>query len=75
MRNDRDNDPRYQSRDTRQIKSTSASGNYGSNEQRAKEQAYQEYLSLRENRGSRGNYIKDDTLYGEYFPGMGARCV
>ncbi|HIU26259.1 MAG TPA: LCP family protein [Candidatus Copromorpha excrementigallinarum] len=72
MRNDRDNDPRYQSRDTRQIKSTSASGNYGSNEQRAKEQAYQEYLSLRENRGSRGNYIKDDTLYGEYFPGMGA---
>ena len=70
MRNDRDNDPRYQSRDTRQIRNTSGSGQRGSNEQRAKEQAYQEYLSLRENRGSRGNYIKDDTLYGEYFPGM-----
>lgn len=41
---------------------------YKSNEQRAREQAYQEYLSLRENRSSRGNYVKDDTLYGSYFP-------
>jgi len=41
---------------------------YSSEEQRAKEQAYQEYLNLREHRNSRGNYVKDDTLYGEYFP-------
>lgn len=40
---------------------------YMSEEQRAKEQAYQEYLSLREHRSSRGHYVKDDTLYGEYF--------
>ena len=45
------------------------SGNrHNDNEQRAKEQAYQEYLRLRENRSSRGNYVKDDTLYGAYFP-------
>ncbi|NLD19040.1 MAG: hypothetical protein GX663_02170 [Clostridiales bacterium] len=37
-----------------------------SEEQRAREQAYQEYLRLRESRPGRGNYIKDDTLYGEY---------
>ncbi len=48
--------------------STSGRGHRTDNEQRAKEQAYQEYLSLRENRKSRGNYVKDDTLYGEYFP-------
>lgn len=36
-------------------------------EQRAREQAYQEYLALRENRSSRGNYVKDDDLYGSYF--------
>ena len=42
--------------------------NNRSNEQRAKDQAYQEYLKLRENSSSRGHYVKDDTLYGEYFP-------
>lgn len=36
-------------------------------EQRAKEQAYAEYLALRENRSSRGNYVKNDDLYGSYF--------
>ena len=41
---------------------------YRSNEQRAREQAYQEYLRLRESSSSRGNYVKDDTLYGAYFP-------
>lgn len=41
---------------------------YRSNEQRAREQAYQEYLKLRESSSSRGNYVKDDTLYGAYFP-------
>ncbi len=41
------------------------------NEHRAKEQAYQEYLKLRQNNGSRGNYVKDDTLYGAYFPSGG----
>lgn len=40
-----------------------------SDEQRAREQAYREYLKLREkSSGSRGHYVKDDTLYGEYFP-------
>lgn len=43
------------------------SGNYRNNENKAKEQAYQEYLRLREDRNGRGNYIKDDTLYGAYF--------
>ncbi|MDO5415372.1 MAG: LCP family protein [Bacillota bacterium] len=36
-------------------------------EKRAREQAYQEYLKLRENRDSRGNYVKNDDLYGSYF--------
>lgn len=41
---------------------------YRSEEERARQQAYQEYLSLRENRSDRGNYIKDDTMYGSYIP-------
>lgn len=40
-------------------------------EQRAKEQAYVEYLALRENKSSRGNYVKNDDLYGSYFSGSG----
>ena len=40
---------------------------YRNNEKSAREQAYQEYLNLRENRSGRGNYVKDDTLYGSYF--------
>ena len=41
--------------------------NNRSNEDHAREQAYREYLSLRENRSDRGSYVKDDTLYGSYF--------
>lgn len=63
---------REKSRDTVQQNGTSGKGHYQSNEQRAKEQAYQEYLRLRENRSSRGNYVKDDTLYGAYFPAGGS---
>lgn len=47
--------------------STSGNGHNKENEQRAREQAYQEYLRLRENRSDRGHYVKDDTLYGSYF--------
>ena len=48
--------------------STSGRRQNKNNEQRAKEQAYQEYLRLRENRSSdRGHYVKDDDLYGAYF--------
>lgn len=47
---------------------TSGSRRNTDNEQRAREQAYQEYLRLREKSSSRGHYVKDDTLYGEYFP-------
>lgn len=59
---------RDRSRDTIQHYGTSGNRHQQSNEQRAKEEAYQEYLRLRENRNSRGSYVKDDTLYGEYFP-------
>lgn len=59
-------DGRYNDRrhDTIEIGSTSGR----SSEQNAREQAYQEYLKLRQNRSSRGNYVKEDTLYGEYIP-------
>lgn len=46
-------------------------GNNRSNEDNAREQAYREYLSLRENRHERGSYVKDDTLYGSYFSRSG----
>jgi len=39
----------------------------GSKEQDAREQAYQEYLELRNRNSKRGNYIKDDSKYGSYF--------
>ena len=42
--------------------------NYRSREDRAREDAYQEYLSLREHNEERGSYVKDDTLYGSYIP-------
>lgn len=45
------------------------------NEQRAREQAYQEYLRLRENRDSRGNYVKNDDLYGSYFSNNNSRVT
>ena len=35
-----------------------------SRESRARQDAYQEYLSLREHNEDRGSYVKDDTLYG-----------
>ena len=46
-----------------------------SNEQRAREQAYQEYLRLREGRDSRGNYVKNDDLYGSYFSNNNSRVT
>lgn len=46
---------------------TSGKGHNRENEQRARQQAYEEYLRLRENRSDRGKYVKDDTLYGSYF--------
>ena len=45
------------------------------NERRAREQAYQEYLRLRENRDSRGNYVKNDDLYGSYFSNNNSRVT
>ncbi len=46
-----------------------------SNERRAREQAYQEYLRLREGRDSRGNYVKNDDLYGSYFSNNNSRVT
>ena len=54
-------------RDTKYYEGTSKRRNEMTDEQRAKEQAYQEYLSLRENKSPRGNYVKNDELYGSYF--------
>ena len=48
---------------------TSGHQGYESSEERARRQAYEEYLKLRESSTSRGNYVKDDTLYGAYFTG------
>ena len=39
-----------------------------SRESRARQDAYQEYLSLREHNEERGSFVKDDTLYGSYIP-------
>ena len=39
-----------------------------SRESRARQDAYQEYLSLREHNEDRGSYVKDDALYGSYIP-------
>lgn len=36
-------------------------------EKQAKEQAYNEYLRMRENRSTRGEFVKNDDLYGSYF--------
>ncbi|MBQ3185411.1 MAG: hypothetical protein IJB54_05460, partial [Firmicutes bacterium] len=54
-------------KDTRRFGNTSGNDRYMSDEQRARQQAYEEYLSLRENRAPRGNYVKNDDLYGSYF--------
>lgn len=53
-------------KDTKRLGNISRNNNM-SDEQRARQQAYQEYLSLRENRAPRGNYVKNDDLYGSYF--------
>lgn len=47
--------------------------NYVNNGKSAREQAYEEYLSLREHKSNRGNYVKDDTIYGAYVPQSGGR--
>ncbi len=54
-------------RNTREYGTTSIKRQNKSDEQRAREKAYQEYLSLRENNPSRGGYVKNDDLYGSYF--------
>jgi len=54
-------------KDTRRFGNTPGNDRYMSDEQRARQQAYEEYLSLRENRAPRGNYVKNDDLYGSYF--------
>lgn len=54
-------------RDTRRFNNISRNDRNITDEQRAREQAYQEYLNLRENRSGRGNYVKNDDLYGSYF--------
>ncbi len=54
-------------KDTRRFGNTPENDRYMSDEQRARQQAYEEYLSLRENRTPRGNYVKNDDLYGSYF--------
>ena len=52
---------------------TSGNGQYRDDNTSSKDQAYQEYLRLRENRSSRSSdrsrHIKDDSLYGEYYAG------
>ncbi|MBR6798787.1 MAG: LCP family protein [Firmicutes bacterium] len=54
-------------KETRRFGNTLDNDRYMSDEQRARQQAYEEYLSLRENRAPRGNYVKNDDLYGSYF--------
>lgn len=54
-------------RNTRGYGSTTGRRHSNKDEQRAREQAYQEYLNLREGRDSRGGYVKNDDLYGSYF--------
>ncbi len=52
---------------------TSGNGQYRDDNTSSKDQAYQEYLRLREDRSSRSSdrsrHIKDDSLYGEYYAG------
>ena len=60
-------------KDRRNYNNTSGNRRSMSNEQRARQEAYQEYLRLRENRDSRGNYVKNDDLYGSYFSNNNSR--
>lgn len=60
-------------KNTRNYNNTSGNRRDTTREQRAREQAYQEYLSLREGRTSRGNYVKNDDLYGSYFSNSNRR--
>lgn len=56
---------------------TSGNGQYRDDETSSKEQAYQEYLRLREHHSSgssdRSRHIKDDSLYGEYYSSGSSR--
>jgi len=54
-------------KDTRRFNNISGRDMNMNDEQRAREQAYQEYLKLREGRSSRGNYVKNDEQFGSYF--------
>lgn len=60
-------------KNTRNYNNKSGNRRNNTDEQRAREQAYQEYLSLREDRSSRGNYVKNDDLYGSYFSNSNSR--
>ena len=54
-------------KDTRRFGNTINDRQNISDEQRAREQAYQEYLRLREGTSNRGNYVRNDDFYGSYF--------
>ncbi len=56
-------------KDTRRFSNNSENDQNMDREKRAKEQAYQEYLRLREGGSERGKYVKNDDLYGSYFTG------
>ncbi len=58
-------------KDTRRFNNISGRDMNMNDEQRAREQAYQEYLKLRESRSSRGNYVKNDEQFGSYFTNSG----
>ena len=60
-------------KDTRNYRNTSENRRGKTDEQRAREEAYREYLRLREGSGSRGNYVKNDDLYGSYFSNNNSR--
>ena len=60
-------------KDTRRFNNNSGRDMNMNDEQRAREQAYQEYLKLRESRTSRGNYVKNDDQFGSYFTNSGRR--
>lgn len=60
-------------KDNKNYRNTSGNRRSTTDEQRARDEAYQEYLRLRENRDSRGNYVKNDDLYGSYFSNSSRR--
>lgn len=52
---------------TREFRNTSVNRDGMTKEERARKQAYEEYLSLREGSKPRGNYVRNDDIYGSYF--------